>query len=124
MNTFAASKKLQLEILDACDPRPKPHRRNVESGLPEAPLIQFHTYISRRGLVTILDGTVGMMQGRVKIHVAAASENFSGWFVEARVGFEPTNGGFADLSLRPLGYRAVFSSIAKPRRFYTANRAA
>ena len=27
-------------------------------------------------------------------------------FVEARVGFEPTNGGFADLSLRPLGYRA------------------
>jgi hypothetical protein len=26
--------------------------------------------------------------------------------VEARVGFEPTYGGFADLSLRPLGYRA------------------
>ncbi len=26
--------------------------------------------------------------------------------VEARVGFEPTDGGFADLSLRPLGYRA------------------
>ena len=26
--------------------------------------------------------------------------------VEARVGFEPTDGGFADLSLWPLGYRA------------------
>ena len=29
-----------------------------------------------------------------------------GRLLEARVGFEPTNGGFADLSLRPLGYRA------------------
>jgi hypothetical protein len=28
------------------------------------------------------------------------------------VGFEPTNGGFADLSLGPLGYRAGFFSIA------------
>jgi hypothetical protein len=32
--------------------------------------------------------------------------------VEARVGFEPTNGGFADLSLGPLGYRAESLSIA------------
>jgi hypothetical protein len=32
--------------------------------------------------------------------------------LEARVGFEPTNGGFADLSLGPLGYRAEFLSIA------------
>ena len=31
--------------------------------------------------------------------------------LEARVGFEPTNGGFADLSLGPLGYRAGLSSI-------------
>ena len=28
------------------------------------------------------------------------------------MGFEPTNGGFADLSLGPLGYRAGFFSIA------------
>ena len=33
--------------------------------------------------------------------------------VEARVGFEPTDKGFADLPLRPLGYRAVLASIAK-----------
>jgi hypothetical protein len=32
--------------------------------------------------------------------------------LEARVGFEPTNGGFADLSLGPLGYRAELASIA------------
>jgi hypothetical protein len=31
--------------------------------------------------------------------------------VEARVGFEPTNGGFADLSLGPLGYRAKLFSM-------------
>jgi hypothetical protein len=29
------------------------------------------------------------------------------------VGFEPTNGGFADLSLGPLGYRAKQASITK-----------
>jgi hypothetical protein len=34
--------------------------------------------------------------------------------LEARVGFEPTNGGFADLSLGPLGYRAGFFSIPNP----------
>ena len=30
------------------------------------------------------------------------------------MGFEPTNGGFADLSLGPLGYRAKLLSIANP----------
>lgn len=33
--------------------------------------------------------------------------------MEARVGFEPTDKGFADLPLRPLGYRADSASIAK-----------
>ena len=28
-------------------------------------------------------------------------------FFEAAVGFEPTNKGFADLRLRPLGYAAI-----------------
>src|SRR5260370_4266192 len=38
--------------------------------------------------------------------------------LEARVGFEPTNGGFADLSLGPLGYRAELLSIANlPKLF-------
>ncbi len=36
--------------------------------------------------------------------------------MEARGGFEPPNGGFADLSLRPLGYRACGSSIADSGR--------
>src|SRR2546422_8626769 len=36
--------------------------------------------------------------------------------LEARVGFEPTNGGFADLSLGPLGYRANRLNYNKTRR--------
>ena len=43
--------------------------------------------------------------------------------LEARVGFEPTNGGFADLSLRPLGYRAVGSSIAEAKEAGEAEEA-
>lgn len=31
------------------------------------------------------------------------------------MGFEPTNGGFADLSLGPLGYRAKHASITLSR---------
>src|SRR3990172_9791018 len=42
--------------------------------------------------------------------------------LEARAGFEPTNGGFADLSLRPLGYRAVFLSIASSVRVRYAGK--
>jgi hypothetical protein len=33
--------------------------------------------------------------------------------LEARVGFEPTDGGFADLSLRPLGYRAGINEYSE-----------
>ena len=39
----------------------------------------------------------------MQIAMDRQSENLN---LEARVGFEPTDGGFADLSLRPLGYRA------------------
>ena len=47
-------------------------------------------------------------EGRVRARHFVQDEN-----LEARVGFEPTNGGFADLSLGPLGYRAELLSIAK-----------
>jgi hypothetical protein len=38
------------------------------------------------------------------------------------VGFEPTNGGFADLSLGPLGYRAELFSITKTRMSVRARK--
>jgi hypothetical protein len=46
-------------------------------------------------------------------------------YLEARVGFEPTDGGFADLSLRPLGYRAgvkEYSETAVQLSVNDANR--
>ena len=49
------------------------------------------------------------------VAVGLGTHNKKLGILEARVGFEPTNGGFADLSLRPLGYRAgveKYSEIA------------
>jgi hypothetical protein len=44
--------------------------------------------------------------GEMLLPVCDAEADVNKVKLEARVGFEPTNGGFADLSLRPLGYRA------------------
>jgi hypothetical protein len=58
------------------------------------------------GLLTKLNnGKGGLTHGR-NCSVYLSPEIFQDGILEARVGFEPTNGGFADLSLRPLGYRA------------------
>ena len=45
-------------------------------------------------------------EGMPQAYMTKSGAMISGTNLEARVGFEPTNGGFADLSLRPLGYRA------------------
>jgi len=42
----------------------------------------------------------GLKKGKVEIN------GYLG-FIEAPVGFEPTNKGFADLRLKPLGYSAL-----------------
>ena len=52
--------------------------------------------------------TAALVNSRLSI-LCAFGAHFG--MLEARVGFEPTNGGFADLSLGPLGYRAGFFSI-------------
>jgi hypothetical protein len=46
---------------------------------------------------------VGRAGGEALPGLCVCGEN-----LEARVGFEPTSDGFADHSLRPLGYRALF----------------
>lgn len=53
---------------------------------------------------------IWLNEGRVRARHFVQDESTN---LEARVGFEPTNGGFADLSLGPLGYRAELLSIAK-----------
>src|ERR1700722_386138 len=78
----------------------------------------YHSF-SRRPMVESLAGAIKFYKARFNIwlnewrvralhFVQDEMEN-----LEARVGFEPTNGGFADLSLGPLGYRAELLSIAK-----------
>ena len=60
-----------------------------------------------------MHGGVDIPDGGMAIGLGTHHKNFE--ILEARVGFEPTDGGFADLSLRPLGYRAgieKYSEIA------------
>src|SRR5882672_8788467 len=64
---------------------------------------------------SIRTGTIVRKRFNLKRFVGSASQHMrTTKSLEARVGFEPTNGGFADLSLGPLGYRAESLSIANP----------
>src|SRR6266481_1803634 len=64
---------------------------------------------------SIRTGTILRKRFNLKRFVDLASQRMrTRENLEARVGFEPTNGGFADLSLGPLGYRAESLSIANP----------
>ena len=48
------------------------------------------------------------------------SSSFSGGIFEATIGFEPMNRGFADLSLKPLGYVAEINNEERETRLELA----
>lgn len=56
---------------------------------------------------TELDPETVRIRGRQVVGTLAASARLHGLEQEATAGFEPANGGFADLCLEPLGYVAI-----------------
>ena len=66
-----------------------------------------HSAVGRVSNLRIESGTMGQFRNSERAQRKRIFEEMEkGGRLEARVGFEPTRGGFADLSLKPLGYRA------------------